>query len=173
MTYAERDATLRSLGYFDYAEYLQSGLWRAIRDGVIRNANGKCHLCESPAREVHHRSYAESVLAGEVRDKSVLVALCDTCHTAIEFKGKAKRTFSEVESTLQRMEGRNRTSGKQNKRKRQAKRIARPMCVRCKDRPVATNYFGQLSKFCQHCKTKTQPSDAARIFNEMRQRDGE
>ena len=81
--YEERDATLRKLGYANYAEYLASSLWRKIRERVLTDNDRQCVVCGERAEHVHHTSYAKQVLTGQ--DISSLLPLCPTCHEIGEF----------------------------------------------------------------------------------------
>jgi hypothetical protein len=64
--------------YLNYAAFLLSAEWRAMRLAAIHRAGGRCLVCNSSERlEVHHRTY-ERVGGGELPDD--LVVLCDWCH---------------------------------------------------------------------------------------------
>ncbi len=64
----------------DYAEYLQSPHWQAVRNGALKRAGFRCMACNSAEQlEVHHRTYTN--LGHEV-DHDV-IALCAVCHGKI------------------------------------------------------------------------------------------
>lgn len=63
-----------------YKEYLNSSLWKTIRERVMDRDDWKCCDCGAKAQQVHHMSYAPDVMAGE--DDSKLVSLCEPCHKA-------------------------------------------------------------------------------------------
>ncbi len=169
MTYADRDALLKSLGYFDYAEYLQSPLWKHIRQSVFIKSAKICRLCNSKADVVHHRSYAEEVLTGEKRDESVLVALCDTCHYAVEFRGKAKRSAQEAEIVFCRLllngisNGKkqqvSRHGKKRNKKQRRTFLLRQSVgrdgtrCLQCRG-SVKKRLWGKPDRRCNQCQSK-------------------
>ncbi len=67
----------------DYAEYLQSPLWKLIRERVLIRDDWECQMCGKQADVVHHKSYKPEVLAG--KKDSELVSLCFGCHNDIEF----------------------------------------------------------------------------------------
>lgn len=76
--YLERWKIVRSLGFQDYKDYLQSELWSSIRRKVLRKASGKCSMCEGRANQVHHRKYTKKNLSGDSMDG--LLASCEECH---------------------------------------------------------------------------------------------
>jgi 5-methylcytosine-specific restriction endonuclease McrA len=60
-----------------YADYLRSPQWRAIRQKVLRRANGACEGCgDAVATQVHHITYKNvgNEFLWELR------AICDDCH---------------------------------------------------------------------------------------------
>lgn len=93
--YRARNAALRTLGFENYAEYLESKLWKSIRERVLERDKHRCRFCNLRATSVHHSSYAKEVLLGlELR---WLAAICSSCHHRIEFTTKGrKRTPAEV-----------------------------------------------------------------------------
>ena len=94
LSYDERDAIIRSLGFESYKAYLQSDLWRSIRSRVYEKHGHKCYVCRKqgvfkvPATEVHHRRYTPQNLAGE----SIfgMFPVCRECHISVEFKDGRK-----------------------------------------------------------------------------------
>lgn len=101
-TYARLDESLADLGFADYAAYLASPLWAAIRKKVLSGSAGLCGGCgaEKPT-QVHHRNYSLPVMKGERNEK--LVPVCRGCHQKIEFKGERKLSLNEANSRLDRM----------------------------------------------------------------------
>jgi hypothetical protein len=61
----------------EYQEYLKSEHWQEMRRTVLRDAGGRCQVCNSSERcEVHHRTYER---VGE-EYPSDLIVLCRACH---------------------------------------------------------------------------------------------
>lgn len=141
MTYRQRTALLRTLGYQNYTEYLLSPEWKEIRLIVLRRDGWACRLCGVKASEVHHRDYERDTLLGRRMDG--LEAVCRECHRAIEFDGKRKRSLAEVDA-MQRAQ---RPNGTRAARKREPGK-ARP-CVLC-NVPVVKRKKG----FCLACCKK-------------------
>ena len=67
-----------------YDTYLESPLWKIIRDRVFQRDEFRCVRCGSGADQVHHMSYAPEVMAGE--DDSKLMSVCLACHESIHGK---------------------------------------------------------------------------------------
>lgn len=94
-TYAERDATLLVLGFKSYRDYLDSGIWKSIRNAVLTRSDGICSVCGSlSANQVHHRDYSETTLMG--RNLSSLIPICSVCHHAAERDGKGRKQSLSV-----------------------------------------------------------------------------
>lgn len=66
-----------------YEAYLISDTWRRISRKIKAEAGHKCACCPNKATQVHHRCYRPRVLSG--KDTSLLIALCATCHKAVDF----------------------------------------------------------------------------------------
>lgn len=81
---------LRRNGFTSYRQYLASDLWADIRRRVLERDGGLC-VCRRPASQIHHTSYAPSVMSGE--DIGPLVSVCRMCHKDSEFDrdGNKKR----------------------------------------------------------------------------------
>lgn len=63
-----------------YKEYLTSPEWQALRDRVLRRANGRCEGCGANApSQVHHLTYEH--VGNEFLFE--LVAVCVACHTRL------------------------------------------------------------------------------------------
>lgn len=60
----------------EYADYLRSPHWRAMREWALERADHRCEHCGNPADDVHHLTYDR--VGGELPDD--LVALCRRCH---------------------------------------------------------------------------------------------
>lgn len=100
-TYGSRNATLRNLGFANYAAYLRSELWSSIRSRVLV-AEPQCRLCHAPAANVHHIGYGRATLLGE--KLTALVPLCGYCHRRVEFTSKGeKRTLQDSEMTFRKL----------------------------------------------------------------------
>lgn len=63
----------------EYKSYLASDHWALRRKAVINRANGLCEICNSPAEEVHHKTYTR--IGNEQPDD--LMAVCRACHELI------------------------------------------------------------------------------------------
>jgi hypothetical protein len=74
---------IMTLSEMPYERYLNSTLWREIRDWVVAKYGDKCAICSKKAEEVHHHDYEEATLLG--LNENALVALCSRCHHLIEF----------------------------------------------------------------------------------------
>lgn len=88
----------RQLGFVSYAAYLSSGLWASIRSRVLSRDKRLCKCCGGPANQVHHHSYDIAVMKGHA--DHLLISICETCHTLIEFDGDRKRTIEQVQAAL-------------------------------------------------------------------------
>ena len=75
----ERARSLKALGMRDYADYLASPIWAAIRRRVYRRAHGICEACgERQATAIHHWGYTLKAMQG--RNLNALQAVCESCH---------------------------------------------------------------------------------------------
>jgi hypothetical protein len=103
--YVLRGYELKKLAINSYRdEYLESEIWRSIRQRVLSLDGGKCCVprCTAVATEVHHNVYSLEVLAG--KDLSQLVSLCHRHHTSIEFdKHLGKRDLEGARKALRRL----------------------------------------------------------------------
>jgi 5-methylcytosine-specific restriction endonuclease McrA len=65
----------------EYATYLDSDRWAAIRDRAIHRDGYRCNVCGRTGRfEVHHRRYDRIGTYSEFND---VVTLCGSCHGLI------------------------------------------------------------------------------------------
>lgn len=91
---AKRDRALMQLGFASYRDYLRSHTWATVREETVRR-QPKCAICGDRAQCVHHLDYSKLTLAGKKPWK--LVALCNQCHTRVEFRADGtKRNFEGV-----------------------------------------------------------------------------
>ena len=89
--YSIRNEVLKKIGFMSYAEYLESQLWKVIREAKLAVDPG-CEICGVPAQAIHHISYKYSALVG--KNRRALVSICNDCHNKIEFtEGGKKRGF--------------------------------------------------------------------------------
>jgi hypothetical protein len=85
--YRDRDETLRRMGFKSYQHYLQSSLWRDIRQRAIDAAQKRCVRCgrnrgKGVTLQVHHRAYdLRTLVGGDLRSLSVV---CKGCHKLAE-----------------------------------------------------------------------------------------
>jgi hypothetical protein len=81
--YADRNETLKRLGFKSYPDYVKSEFWRQIRARALKRAKHRCERCRSMRRlQVHHRAYDLATLAGTNIDS--LTVLCRKCHYLAE-----------------------------------------------------------------------------------------
>lgn len=79
--YLDRWKIVRSLGFVDYRDYLQSEMWAKIRARVLKKAGRKCSMCDNRANQVHHIKYTRENMSG--KSLSHLIASCEECHELI------------------------------------------------------------------------------------------
>jgi|SRR5580704_14602905 hypothetical protein len=80
-------------------EYLRSPEWKAIQRRILKRDNRMCWRCEGKATEVHHRSYADDVMAGN--NDNQLASLCEGCHFVVGFDElNKKRTLEAADLIL-------------------------------------------------------------------------
>lgn len=96
--YRERNNILSVMGYRHYKHYLNSSLWRSIRNKVMQRDKYTCRKCGSRASQVHHMDYKKSTLDGS--DVSGLVAVCNKCHHGAEFADGRKVSQSKANRRL-------------------------------------------------------------------------
>lgn len=83
-----------------YEEYLESPLWKAIRNLVLVRADHVCCCCDMRAIQVHHENYSRETMLGIRTDK--LHAICRGCHYEIEFTDGVKNSLPEANKKLKR-----------------------------------------------------------------------
>lgn len=86
--YTDRRVLLRLLGFATYQDYLNSDLWKEIRERVFALKGRECFLCSKLATQAHHNRYNLNTLRGK-RLKHIF-PVCGQCHHSIEFKGGEK-----------------------------------------------------------------------------------
>ncbi len=119
--YADRDRLLQSMGFVDYAAYLDSKLWAGIRKAVFRRDRGLCRGCRSRADGCHHDAYDVATLQGASIERIYL--LCNNCHYHIEFDDDGEKlTFKGVRAKLAKLLTSRPWLSSEPKRKRKAKR---------------------------------------------------
>lgn len=92
--YESRDQIIRSMGFPTYRDYLQSKLWRGIRQRALLRTQFKCVKCHGRAWEVHHTEYSRLVLEGKMI--RTLMPVCRICHQLLE-EDKKQRLEVEIE----------------------------------------------------------------------------
>lgn len=76
--YLRRFHALAELGFTGYHEYLQSDLWKSIRQRVL-DIDSRCWVClTNEFVQVHHLQYTMDNLRGDTIDG--LIPLCKPCH---------------------------------------------------------------------------------------------
>lgn len=78
----KRPNHLRTLGFSCYSEYLESDLWKSIRDRQLASYPD-CLRCHEPANQVHHSRYTIENLSGA--STKHLWSVCGPCHRLAEF----------------------------------------------------------------------------------------
>lgn len=81
--YDIRDDNLAEIGFSSYPEYLNSDLWKMVRQEQLGQFP-QCRLCRREATVVHHVMYDIYTLAG--RGNLNLVSMCHWCHEWCEFE---------------------------------------------------------------------------------------
>lgn len=81
--YRERNRVVRAMGFKDYAAYVESDLWKGIRERVLAE-RPFCEGCGKDATQVHHSAYRKKDLEG--RDIRRLHSVCGGCHYRCEFR---------------------------------------------------------------------------------------
>jgi hypothetical protein len=119
------------LGYRTYRDYLQSDLWKSIRDKVLAKYRHRCIKCGGQASQVHHRSYHIDVLMGH--DIRSLVPMCRNCHEGIEFgRDGSKLNIGDANREL-KAQLLPKWNALQQKKKSQKKGRRKPNCLRFKN----------------------------------------
>lgn len=62
-----------------YEEFLQTSYWKAVREKVMEESDGKCDICGDEATDVHHTTYENH---GREHDHlEDLISVCSSCHS--------------------------------------------------------------------------------------------
>jgi hypothetical protein len=114
----------RDLRKDQYAKYLESTTWHAIRARVLSRDRKTCRACGAKARVVHHARYPKNL--GEEK-LEWLYALCEPCHNHIHSltdKGKTLRHATEevLGSPVFRKKKRKKNPAQSSKKKSNAER---------------------------------------------------
>lgn len=94
--YRYRNLALRKIGFESYADYLNSPLWREIRQKVLDKSR-ECYVCGGAATQCHHASYSRRVLKGLKLDR--IFPICRFCHQQIEFCDRTKTKLNPDQAT--------------------------------------------------------------------------
>jgi hypothetical protein len=86
MSYYKRNKNLRRIGFDSYQAYLQSNLWRTIKEQALIKLGDKCVVCKKKADILHHTDYSIIVLLG--KDISKLRPLCHGHYKNIKLSKK-------------------------------------------------------------------------------------
>ncbi len=79
--YAERQRSLRILGYESYDAYLRGPIWRALRAKILKGQ--VCIRCQKrKALCLHHTAYDLATMRGDCVE--TLIAACRGCHRVAE-----------------------------------------------------------------------------------------
>lgn len=102
--YKDRIHELKTLGFQNYRDYINSDLWKEIRQKCLLRDDGRCRLCHFfKADHVHHQEYSLECLDGS--DIQTLISVCKKCHYKIEFnRSGGKRNMGHARmSTRKRL----------------------------------------------------------------------
>lgn len=97
VSYRERNRVLKSMGFSSYQAYLDSDLWKTIRDKVLVD-DARCVCCGVLATQVHHEKYRKKDLEG--RCLSFLHPVCGRCHTVMEFDDDEKMNVKQANKRM-------------------------------------------------------------------------
>lgn len=100
----KRDRRLKNIGFATYQAYLNSDLWKEIRDRVFAEKGSACLCCGKVAVQIHHTRYKmEDLLGTNLRH---LQPVCGSCHREIEFKPNGrKRSRTRVKYEFKKRAG--------------------------------------------------------------------
>jgi len=100
--YIHRESNLATIGFISYKDYLESDLWKEIREKVFAK-HSRCFGCGKPANQVHHRDYSVETLSGNRLFR--LRAICTNCHEHCEIdeNGHKIKDMKVVENRLNRL----------------------------------------------------------------------
>lgn len=86
----------------EYLNYLESEEWKIRREEILERDNHTCVLCNGPAEQVHHKTYAH--LGNEYDEE--LVSVCKACHPlADEMRPATTRYLARVNGWANRVYG--------------------------------------------------------------------
>lgn len=81
-----------------YEQYLESSLWKSIKQRVYQRFGHQCSICEKTATEIHHASYClETMLGKRIRN---LFPLCEGCHQAVTFDENGQKRPIDVQNAV-------------------------------------------------------------------------
>ena len=121
--YEQRDQCLSSMGFNSYRAYLQSDLWKGIKQRVLAE-RPTCWVCEHKAKVVHHSDYDIDTLEGH--RLTGLISLCRPCHKRAEFRSFHRKVgLQEANFRLFKRQKRakNKAAKKAVKRTRKKKKV--------------------------------------------------
>jgi hypothetical protein len=133
--YSDRNAILNKIGFKSYQNYLDSDLWKSIRNLFLKD-NPYCYGCGEKADTVHHSSYTKKNLIGV--DFQFLYPVCNNCHHKSEFNGKIKLFPKQATSKLKEIRKTNNLPIVKNK----FKIIQKKPIEQILESPITTNIYG-------------------------------
>lgn len=137
-TYADRNRTIRMLGFATYADYLKSAMWRRIAAEAYSTHGRNCLLCRNASETLHHISYGMLVLMG--LNLKPIVPLCNSCHYRVEFfRNGKKRKLVQAQTAFNKLF--------KNTKQKEERRISR----HCK---ICGNRLRKRGGRCLFCKQK-------------------
>lgn len=100
-SYEDRNAILKELGFGSYRHYLNSDIWRIVREMVFRVKGRKCFLCGREATQIHHNRYHVNDLIG--KRLKYINPVCRDCHEEIEFRDGKKSTLRQAAKSFRQI----------------------------------------------------------------------
>lgn len=162
VTFSKRNNILRSAGFNNYQEYLNSDLWKKIKDKASKRDFWKtCNTCGSKENlRIHHAKYrAENLLEGKLNN---LLPICQPCHDKIHDISREKNyTFRRAAKKLRKEN--DFVYLKTKERKIKVKKVIvigngepcpscrKPMQRRKHGTEPKTNYFYTEWDYCREC----------------------
>lgn len=101
-SFMSRNLLIQKLGFASYSAYLDSDLWKGIRERVLARDRGICQVCKGPGSQAHHRVYALVGLLGKRIEN--IVTICRACHQLVEFANDgSKRSVRSARAAYRRL----------------------------------------------------------------------
>lgn len=79
----------KKLGFSTYDQYLDSDIFKGIKESVLKIHDNKCCCCGNLADQIHNIKYTYENMSG--KNYKDLVSICKKCHHKIEFNKNGER----------------------------------------------------------------------------------